>query len=200
MQKSYSILGLILLSTILASAQTPAQPVATLPSDENSKAHAQWYKECAGRVAAIKGNPCDIIFIGDSITQNFQDEPPSGWDLVGGNVWKKYYGDRHALDFGVGADGTEHVLWRLDHMDIKDFKPTVTVILNGTNDTQFGAEDMAAGVKAVVTRTLATFAGVTFGNDKTVYYFDLGAEMTPVGDNWKGVGYDHLHLTPDRYE
>jgi lysophospholipase L1-like esterase len=226
MKKKLIILcGFISISTIHLPAQDAAQPQTTIPSDGNSTAHADWYGQCEGRVATMKGKPCDVIFIGDSITQNFQDEPPSGWDLVGGPVWKKHYGKINALDFGVGADGTEHVLWRLDHMDIKDFTPKVAVILIGTNDTQFPAEDIAAGVKAVIAKTQATFHGVkiillsilptsrntqkvidankiieTFGDNQTVFYFDLGSKMTPIGDNWKGVGHDHLHLSPIGYE
>ena len=34
----------------------------------------------------------------------------------------------------------------------------------------------------------------------SVFYFDLASLMTPVGDNWKGIGADHLHLTPEGYE
>jgi lysophospholipase L1-like esterase len=222
MKKSLALLfGLIFFSM----ASLSGEPITTIPSDGNSIAHAQWYKECEGRVAAMQGKPCDIIFIGDSITQNFQDEPPSGWDETGGQVWKKYYGNSNALDFGVGADGTEHVLWRLDHMDIKNFTPKVAVILLGTNDTQFPAEDIAAGIKAVIAKTQSTFSGVkiilmsltpttrntqvvidtnkiiqTFGDNQTVFYFDLASKMTPVGDNWKGIGADHLHLIPEGYE
>jgi lysophospholipase L1-like esterase len=40
----------------------------------------------------------------------------------------------------------------------------------------------------------------TFGDNQSVFYFDLAARMTPVGDNWMGVGFDHLHLTPEGYE
>ena len=40
----------------------------------------------------------------------------------------------------------------------------------------------------------------TFGDHKSVFFFDLGSKITPVGDNWKGVGGDHLHLTPEGYE
>jgi lysophospholipase L1-like esterase len=209
----------------LSTYQLFAQPPTTIPSDRNYNAHRQWNTECEGRVAAIKGKPCDIIFIGDSITQNFQNQPPSGWDLVGDSVWKKYYGDKNALDFGVGADGTEHVLWRLDHMDIKDLTPKVAVILIGTNDTQFPAADIADGVRAVITKTQTTFKDVkiilvsltpttrntqtvldtnkiiqTFGDDRTVFYFDLASKMTPEGNGWKGVGHDHLHLKPEGYE
>src|SRR5262249_18981720 len=31
--------------------------------------------------------PCDVVFIGDSITQGWEGNPPNG----GKNVWEKYY-------------------------------------------------------------------------------------------------------------
>ena len=69
----------------------------------------------------MQGKPVDIIFIGDSITQNWVEMPSNGWNEVGGTVWPKWYGQRRALDFGVGADKTQDALWRLDTMDIKSF-------------------------------------------------------------------------------
>ena len=212
----------------VASAQAQVIPHtlnSVTPSDANYKAHYDWNKECEDRVAAMKGKPCDIIFIGDSITQNFVEPWTPGWPLVGKAVWDKHYANRNALDFGVGADATEHVLWRLDHMDIKSFRPKVAVILIGTNNNQDSASDIAAGVKAVINKTAATFPGVkiilmsilpttrqgqkmaeankitrNFADDRSVYYFDLASKMTPVGDSWRGIGGDHLHVTPEGYE
>ena len=209
----------------------PAHPLpaavenAVTPSDANYKTHPPWNKECEDRIAAMKGQPCDLIFIGDSITQNFVEPSTPGWPLVGKPVWDKCYANRHALDFGVGADATQHVLWRLDHMDIRDFRPKVAVVLIGTNNAQDTPSDVANGVRAVVAKTQAVFPGVrvilvsilpttrqgqkmaeankiiqTFGDDRSVFYFDLASKMTPVGDNWKGVGFDHLHLAPEGYE
>jgi N-acetylglucosamine-6-sulfatase len=40
----------------------------------------------------------------------------------------------------------------------------------------------------------------TFGDNRSIFYFDLASKMTPEGDGWKGVGRDHLHLTPEGYE
>ena len=207
-----------------AQAVVPSLASVT-PSDANYHAHPDWNKECEDRVAAMKGKPCDIIFIGDSITQNFVEEPKGGWNLVGKAVWDKHYANRNALDFGVGADATQHVLWRLDHMDIKEFKPKVAVVLIGTNNTQDTPQDIANGVKAVIRKTEAIFPSAkiillgilpttretvrmasankmiqTFGDNERVYYFDLGSRMTPMNGNWKGVGSDHLHLTPEGYE
>jgi lysophospholipase L1-like esterase len=220
------LLALPAFSAFCQSQQTaPAIPRSCIPSAQNFYAHAAWNKECEDRVAAIKGKPCDIIFIGDSITQNFVETPKNGWNLVGREVWDRHYGNRNALDFGVGADRTENVLWRLDHMEVKELRPKVAVVLIGTNNTDDTPMNIAAGVHAVIDKTQQIFPGVkvivisilpnrratqkmadantiisTFGDNRSLFYFDLASKMTPVGDNWKGVGFDHLHLTQQGYE
>jgi lysophospholipase L1-like esterase len=203
----------------LSAADTPAgAPSTTVPSDSNyTGRHAADNKASEALVAAMKGKPCDIIFIGDSITQM--------WTTRGKEVWDKHYAGRNALDFGVGADATQHTLWRLEHMDVAAFRPKVAVLLIGTNNTRDTSEDIAAGVKAVLTKTRATFPGVKvilmsilpnaranekmmavnaltkgFADNGSVFYLDLAAKMTPAGDSWKGLGPDKLHLTPEGYE
>jgi lysophospholipase L1-like esterase len=181
--------------------------------------------ECEKQVAAMKGKPCDLIFIGDSITQNYLGTPTAKWKSVGITVWNQYYANRNALDFGVGADQTQNVLWRMDHMDIKGLKPKVAVILIGTNNIKNTPEEIAAGVKAVVEKTEQVFPGVkiilvsilpnaratqkmadankiiqTFGDNQTVFYLDVASTMTPVGKSWKGLGPDRLHLLPEGYQ
>ncbi len=203
----------------LSAADTPAgAPSTTVPSDSNyTGRHAADNQACEALVAAMKGKPCDLIFIGDSITQM--------WMTRGKAVWDKHYAGRNALDFGVGADATQHTLWRLEHMDVAAFRPKVAVLLIGTNNTRDTPEDIAAGVKAVMTKTRATFPGVkvillsilpnaranekmmavnaltkNFADNRSVFYLDLTAKMTPEGDSWKGLGPDKLHLTPEGYE
>ncbi len=207
-------------------AATPvALPLSAQPEKNPVPRSVGWTQECADRVAAIKGKPCDVIFIGDSITQNFVGNPMPAWDLVGGQVWEKHYANRNALNFGVGSDNTRNVLWRLENMDIKDLRPKAAVILIGTNNTKDTPADIAAGVKAVVDKTRATFPGVkvilvsilptaretqrmaeanktirTFGDNRDVFYLDLAAKMPPEGSSWKGLGNDRLHLRPEAYE
>jgi sialate O-acetylesterase len=205
--------------------RTDDGPPTTRADDSHSKQFTQWYAECAERVAAAKGKPVDIIFIGDSITQNFIEVPKNGWNLVGKVVWDRYYAHRNALNFGVGADGTQHMLWRLENMDVKGFRPKVAVILAGINNAEDTAEDIAAGVKAVITKTLAVFPGVkiisvailpngrapekmaraneiirTFADNRTVFSLDLSSRMPPMGDGWKGIGGDKVHVTEEGYQ
>jgi lysophospholipase L1-like esterase len=145
--------------------------------------------------------------------------------MAGKGVWDQHYGGRNVLNFGVGADRTEHVLWRLENMDIKDFHPKAAVILIGTNNNINTPEEIAAGVKAVVAKTQERFGGVKIilmsilpnaratakmeeankliapiADEKSIFYFDLASKMPKEGDSWKGLGRDKLHLMPEGYE
>lgn len=102
-----------------------------------------------------KDNPgkCDVAFIGDSITQ--------GWEGEGKNVWKKYYGKRKALNFGVSGDRTQHVLWRIENGQLDGIKPNAVVLMIGTNNSngQDNTEaDILEGVTAIVKQIHAHLA------------------------------------------
>ena len=89
---------------------------------------------------AKKGN-IDLLFLGDSITQ--------GWN--NNAVWKRFYGPRHAANFGIGGDRTEHVLWRIQHGELDGIHPRVVVLMIGTNNSGSNtADEIAQGVTAIV--------------------------------------------------
>ena len=92
----------------------------------------------------------DLEFIGDSITQ--------GWEGAGKNVWKEFYGQRRTLNFGVGGDQTQHVLWRFENGQLAGVKAKVAIVMIGTNNSgknkdgtdSYTDEDILAGVTAIV--------------------------------------------------
>lgn len=95
--------------------------------------------------------PCDIIFVGDSITQ--------GWEQRDGrNVWTNYYGTRKCLNFGVSGDCTQHVLWRFEQGQLNGISPKVAVLMIGTNNSNtnrdgsehYSTSEILEGVQAVV--------------------------------------------------
>jgi beta-glucosidase len=93
--------------------------------------------------------PCDVVFIGDSITQGWEGNPPNG----GKNIWEKYYGKRKCLNFGVGGDRTQHVLWRFEHGQLDGLKPKAAVLMIGTNNSNKddnSEADILEGVTAIV--------------------------------------------------
>jgi lysophospholipase L1-like esterase len=87
----------------------------------------------------------DIEFIGDSITQ--------GWEGAGKNVWQEYYGKRKVINFGVGGDRTQHVLWRFEQGQLDGIDAKVAVVMIGTNNSNKDDNtetDILDGVTAIV--------------------------------------------------
>lgn len=209
----------------VTEAQT-SEPATTVASDSNERARPQNYKACRERVAAAKatGKHIDILFVGDSITEAWTG-PAWGGYKHGAEIWERFYADRNALNFGVGADRTQHVLYRLDTMDVKDLTPKVVVLMIGTNNNLDPVADIAAGVHAVLMKleTMYPMARIIlvsvlpnaratermadanklirqFADGRTVYYLDLAAKMPPNGNSWVGLGPDRLHPDESGYE
>jgi lysophospholipase L1-like esterase len=87
----------------------------------------------------------DIEFIGDSITE--------GWEGGGKSVWLDFYGHRKVINFGVGGDRTQHVLWRFEQGQLDGIKAKVAVVMIGTNNSnnQDNTEaEILEGVTAIV--------------------------------------------------
>jgi lysophospholipase L1-like esterase len=92
-----------------------------------------------------KQGDVDLLYLGDSITE--------GWAGRGKDVWEKYYGNRKAMNAGIGGDRTQHVLWRMDHGNIDGIHPKLCVLMIGTNNSNGKdntAEEIADGIKAIV--------------------------------------------------
>ena len=96
----------------------------------------------------------EVVFIGDSITHN--------WEKDGAGVWAANYAKVHALDLGFGGDHTENVLWRLQHGELDGFHAKVVVMMIGTNNTGDRMEDpvtTAAGVHRLLDEVRARQPG-----------------------------------------
>jgi lysophospholipase L1-like esterase len=123
------------------------QNTAIVPAPRDAK----WVTRHEGFVQEAQKGGIDILFLGDSITD--------GWRNKGSNVWNKYYAPRHAANFGIGGDRTQHVLWRMDHGELDGIKPKAVVLMIGTNNTGKETDhktprntvpEVAEGVQAVV--------------------------------------------------
>jgi beta-glucosidase len=89
--------------------------------------------------AAVKSQPYKVLFLGDSLTERFDQE-----------VWQAHMAPRGVLNAGVSGDRTEHLLWRLTHGNLDGPPPRGVVLLIGTNDLGHGrSPDLAAnGIRA----------------------------------------------------
>ena len=85
----------------------------------------------------------DLVFIGDSITQ--------AWENPGRKVWAKFYGKRNAVNLGISGDRTQHVIWRLDNGNLYNIQPKAAVIMIGTNNSGSNtSQEIADGLKIIV--------------------------------------------------
>lgn len=140
----------ILLCAANLFAQTNFAPVtksgyepgpALIPATRSTPTN--WLARHEGFVAQAKKGGVDILFMGDSITDF--------WRNRGSNVWNKYYAPRHAANFDIGGDRTQHVLWRIEHGELDGIKPKVTVLMIGTNNSNNDpAEDIAKAIKMII--------------------------------------------------
>jgi lysophospholipase L1-like esterase len=135
------------LATILnpAPAQEPkkAAPPESTTDPAARSGEGWWMKRHEQHLEAVKPGNTDLIFVGDSITQ--------GWEGAGREVWERYYAPRKAVNLGIGGDRTQHVLWRLDHDEVRGINPKVAVVMIGTNNVSSNSpDDIAAGISAIV--------------------------------------------------
>jgi beta-glucosidase len=132
------------LSVSSLSPQTIPGGAATRPQGRTQEPAALKLHE--RHLARAKDGKIDLLFLGDSITQAWGENPD----------WSRYYASRNAANFGIGGDRTQHLLWRLDHGALEGYSPRVVVILIGTNNIgNTELDDLSEGVKAVVARVRA---------------------------------------------
>jgi lysophospholipase L1-like esterase len=139
--------ALALAALLLAAAGPP--PAAT-PISRMSL--GWWRARHEAKLAEIHRGRVDVVFLGDSITQNFERSGPPPW-LDFRPVWERFYGTRHAVNLGFKGDATAHLLWRIEHGEIDGIAPRAVVILIGANNLgrlHWSAADTVLGIETVV--------------------------------------------------
>jgi len=134
-QAACRFLGVLCLvaTGIPACAQGPATVVPAPREGSWMELHRRFVNE------AKKGG-VDLLFLGDSITQ--------GWN---NDVWKRFYGPRKSANFGISGDRTQHVLWRIQNGELDGIEPKVVVLMIGTNNASSSTPDeIAQGITAIV--------------------------------------------------
>lgn len=168
----------------------------------------------------------DIVFLGDSITQN--------WESAGKDVWREHFATKHALNLGFGGDSTQHVLWRLNHGELDGVNPKIVVLHIGTNNARHSEAtpaQIAEGISAIIETVHAKAPGAqvllhaifprgpdahdtwrkrcveinkllpALAEKQRAQFIDLGAGlMNADGTISQGVMPDLLHLSAKGYE
>jgi lysophospholipase L1-like esterase len=133
------------LAALLAAAPVRAgekNPAAT--ASPRMQIDQGWLNRHKSFVEIAKKGDVGVLFLGDSITDAWRggDAKPT---------WDKYFTPLKAANFGIGGDRTEHVLWRIQHDELKGINPKVIVLMIGTNNSGSNSvEQIASGVTAIV--------------------------------------------------
>ena len=151
---AFVVFALVLAGCLAASsALAQRAPLSTVPV---SRMDTPWWRaRHEAKLAEIRRGPVDLVFLGDSITQDFEKSGPPAWQDFA-PVWQRFYGDRHAVNLGFVGDATSHLLWRMQHGEIDGISPRVAVILigaNGLGRLHWSAEENVRGIDAVVAET-----------------------------------------------
>ena len=226
-------IGLSLFSEPL-NAETNAPPQASKPAAVYTNtaivpappSHPKWRELAEAVLQRAKDHPgaCDIVFIGDSITEF--------WEKSGTNIWQRYYAIRKCLNLGVSGDRTQCVLWRFERGQLEGLKPKVTVLMIGTNNSNMddnSEAEILEGVRTIVAQLrnrlpenkillLGIFPrGETFSPQRgkiaqvnqalakladgnCVHYLDISSQfLEPDGSVSPRVMPDYLHLSQHGY-
>jgi len=185
----------------------------------------EWWMPRHEEKLGLKRTRPELVFIGDSITQQ--------WETSGAKVWAEHYAQYRALDLGFGGDHTENVLWRLQHGAVDGLAPRALVLMIGTNNTGDRQEDpvtTAAGIRKILdeirtrlpdtkvlllaifprdpqpgTRLRRINAGVNrliekFADAQNIVFLDISCALTEAdGTLSHEVMPDYLHLSEQGY-
>ncbi|MBM3973262.1 MAG: hypothetical protein FJ301_04090 [Planctomycetes bacterium] len=203
-------------------APKPAAHAAVTPQPRTDQWILDRQATCVRRAQEAK--PTDVVFVGDSITQ--------GWEEDGAASWQKHFGAMAPLNLGVSGDRTEHVLWRLQQAPLTTIAPKAIVLLIGTNNLGHGtsnAEQTIDGCLAVLAALRAQAPQATIlvceifprgervnamrgdllqVNQAVRTQLDAKMKSLPIGDRWvqkdgtikKADMPDFLHLSKAAYE
>ena len=143
-------------TTVPPARATPAVPRATpvpqppQPPDvaapkigRDGKPDAGFVGQHEKFVALAKKGDIGLVFLGDSIT--------AGWATGGKEVWEKSFTQYKPVNFGIGGDKTQHVLWRIQNGELDGISPKALVLMIGTNNSAIDKpEGIASGITKIV--------------------------------------------------
>ena len=179
MKKLFSVAAIATLIPTSAIAAQPASPafkvgIADNPCEQKHDESADYFNLCRYRAAnrsLLKPTSSRIVFMGDSITQGWQENRP-----------QFFRGDR--VDRGISGQTTSQMLGRF-YDDVISLHPAVVHILGGTNDIagNGGAttlESIENNIRSMVELAQAHRIKVILGTVLPAAKFSWRPEIDPV--------------------
>ncbi|XP_076008744.1 platelet-activating factor acetylhydrolase IB subunit gamma [Genypterus blacodes] len=115
-------------------------PAATPTPCADTQGDGRWMSMHNRHVSDSKDKEPDVLFVGDSLIQLMHQF----------EVWRELFSPLHALNFGMGSDATQQVLWRLSNGELDNISPKVVVLWVGTNNHGHTAVQICGGIMAIV--------------------------------------------------
>ncbi|MGV3723488.1 MAG: GDSL-type esterase/lipase family protein [Actinomycetota bacterium] len=137
---SLSAVALALTLPALAQNLEPAD-VAAPKKDQAGNIQPRFQMMHESFLKRGKEGKIGVLFIGDSITQGWNGARP---------VWDEHFGKYDPANFGIGGDRTQHVLWRIENGELDGIAPKVVVLMIGTNNSGYPAEEILKGDRKIV--------------------------------------------------
>jgi lysophospholipase L1-like esterase len=128
-----ALLSVVLCTTALAAGNTAATSAPRELAKPGAGIDAKWMTRHETFLADAKAHAdAQVVFLGDSITDFWRQDNPQRGGLA---VWNKNFAPLNALNLGISADRTQHVLWRLENGEVAGLNPKAVVLMIGTNNT-----------------------------------------------------------------
>jgi len=138
---------------LLGGANPAPKPHTVLAATPISRMDTPWWRaRHEAKLADLRKGHVDLVFLGDSLTQAWEEHGPPEW-LDFAPIWQRFYGDRNAINLGFTGDATAHLLWRIENGEVAGIAPKVVIILIGANNfgrLHWSAEDTVVGIDAIV--------------------------------------------------
>jgi beta-glucosidase len=208
---------------ITVTIPIPPPPPGTPPALYPAPRLDWWFNRFEDNINKLKDGPYEMIWDGDSITDN--------WQNPGKDVWAAHFGKIKVADFAIGGDQVQHVLWRVQHGQLDGQDPKLVMLMIGTNNLGQDPQSVADGIKlligeyekrcphaqilllAIFPRSpkptdpardwIAKVNAIISGyvSDSRVTYLDFGAQfLHPDGTLTPDMMGDFLHPGPKGYE
>lgn len=114
-------------------------PAAVPTPLEDVQGDGRWLSMHNRFVSQARELEPEVVFVGDSLITN----------LHSSDIWETWFAKFHSLNFGIGGDQTQHVLWRLKNGELDHLSPKVVVVLCGTNNHSNSASEVAGGITEI---------------------------------------------------
>jgi lysophospholipase L1-like esterase len=142
-----TIIGLAIFLSLFC-AQVHASELLLRPEsrehDTDYDLSAWWMGRHLQNIAKAKSGDIQIVFLGDSITDQWLKEGKTSWD--------QYFSKTKTVNFGISGDCVRHLLWRVQNGELDGFKASSIILLIGTNDVHENtpANTIAQGILQLV--------------------------------------------------